>query len=101
MDEKILDRIAKRYFDSKFEDAVIRHGKTSDPSGYDRWFGFFVDEELILGYNVDDTENSWFYNGQYFLNGHDFFDVSVREFSKAMERYLNKKYPKMGIFGIT
>ncbi len=101
MEEKILDRIAKRYFDSKFEDAVIRYGKTSDESDYDGWYGFFVGKELILGYKVDDTESSWFYNGQYFLNGHDFLDVSVRDFSRAMERYLNKKYPEMKISGIT
>jgi len=100
MDEKILDIIAKRYFESKFEDAEIRDGKTSDESDYDGWYGFFVGKELILGYNADDTENTWFYNGQYFLNGHHFLDVSVRDFSRAMERYLNKKYPEMEISGI-
>ena len=88
MDEKILDRVAKRYFDSKFEDSEIRMGKGE----YEFWYGFYIGDTLILGHLINE-DDKWFYNGEYFLNGPNFFDIQPREFSKAMERYLSRKYP--------
>jgi hypothetical protein len=52
-----------------------------------------------LGHLINE-DDKWFYNGEYFLNGPNFFDIQIREFSKAMERYLSKKYPYQRIKNI-
>ena len=97
LSEEQLDKVMKHYFDYKFENAVLKKEKIAIDNSDIPWYGFWVDDNVVLGYPVESTNVSytWFSDGPYFQSGWDLFGLTTPEFLNTMVRYLNKKYPKL------
>jgi len=96
LSEEQLDKVMKHYFDYKFENAVLKKEKINIDVAIP-WYGFWVNDNIILGYPVESTDVSytWFSDGPYFQSAWDLFGLTPPEFHNTMIRYLNKKYPKL------
>ena len=89
-----LDRIINPYFDIRFKDYVIDTRLMRDTDR--EWFGFWKDNENILGHPVNDSE-TWYSSGPYFYDGMLLYSLEPKEYYEAMRRYVNKRYPKLKI----
>lgn len=93
LNKKQLDTLIKPYFDMRFKDSVIRKGLVD---GINEWFGFWIDDEHILGYpgNHDET---WYCSGPHFYDGILLYSMESKDYYEAMRRYVKKNYPELKI----
>lgn len=98
MEKSNINKVYKKYFDAMFEGSELRQG---DSGEYRGWYGFFIGDNLILGYPTDDSENYWYSNGQYFQNGWDLLNLTIHEFHDELRDYVNSIHPSLRIPLIT
>jgi hypothetical protein len=93
LSEEQLDELIRPYFDMRFEGYVI---DTRLMDGGREWFGFWKDDDNIIGYPLSDKE-IWYCSGPHFYDGMLLFSLESKEYYEAMRRYVNKCYPKLEI----
>jgi hypothetical protein len=91
--EEQLDNIIKYYFDMRFKGYVL---DTKMIDGVNMWFGFWKDDDNILGYPVSDND-TWYYSGPHFRDGKSLFSLESKQYQEAMRRYVNKNYPNLDV----
>ena len=90
-----MDILAKKYFQYKFKDLEL----TTKKYGGEPWYGFFLEDECIVGCPVNNNNNEdiWFFYGEYFSGGSNFLDLSIDEFKKKIKEYIKYKLPNISI----
>lgn len=90
-----MDILAKKYFQYKFKDLEL----TTKKYGGELWYGFFLEDECIVGCPVNNNNNEdiWFFYAEYFNRGSSFLDLSYDNFKKKMIEYIEYKHPNIKI----
>ena len=96
-----IDKLMKPYFDYFFEESKLG---TYENEGDNTWYGVISNKKsepyLIVGRPIKDSDPSiWFYDGTHFGFGDSLYNISRKEFNKAMTRYINKRF-KVKIIGV-
>lgn len=92
-----LDKIAKHYWDFKFNNCIFTSKELNDSYKVDGvWTGIFKNDGnskgvLLVGSpEYDDRE--WVYDGPYFNNGWNLLGITRDEFDLSMKRYLEETF---------
>ena len=96
MTTEVIDKLMKSYWDERFNDAYLGDFCGKGEGWNDDWYGVVMKktdgtEKLIMGH-ISGNDDTWFYDGKIFLNGHILFGLGKHQFNMAMLRYINKKY---------
>jgi ABC-type glycerol-3-phosphate transport system substrate-binding protein len=84
--EEKLDKILKNYFDVFFKGAYISTNEKN-------WYGIFnQDGNLLVGRPIDSNTDIMYYDGTTFKSLKIFFDLTIKGFSDALKRYIEKTY---------
>lgn len=89
-----FNKFLERYWDDIFKDCEL---KPLD----DEWIGMVTkNNEMIVGYNVNDYDDTqWYYDGNILLNHNKLLDMSNLAYNESMRNYLNRKF-NLNIMGV-
>lgn len=89
-----FNKFLERYWDDIFKDCELK------PHA-DGWTGMVTkNNEMIVGYNVNDYDDTqWYYDGNILLNHKRLLDMSNLAYNESMRNYLNRKF-NLNIMGV-
>ena len=85
-----LDRVLKSYWKKKFEKSFF---------GTDgEWYGIIRKNpngdinQLVVQKEDTKIKDSWFYNGEYFYDNHEFLGLDFNDWLESFKRFLRTEY---------
>jgi hypothetical protein len=89
LNQEQLYKLMKPFFDSRFKNSELG---IRDYGG-EEWKGFWSsDGQLLVGTANYEDDNNYYFNGEYFGNEWEIFDIGIGLFSDMMARYLKEEY---------